>query len=324
MNMRLSTFIAGVLWLARSGLVFAFPGENGDILYMTPNTTGPCSQQIELISSTGDNPRNLTAGTGFTAAYPRWSPNGRQIAFSGFLCGASPQEEGLFVINSDGTGLHEIPIWPARGAQLPAWSPDASQIVFMGIDDENRGTRTLFIVRADGTELQRFRVTAPGFVDYYYSIDWSMDGASILVSATLDYPCPITCSFGTEAHEIYLFDVSSRTVTRITNNQVQDEYARWSPDGKKIAFHREGKILTMDTATKHEIVMTSGRSSSDLEPTWSPDGAFIAYRSFFGRKGPHALYVMQSDGKGKRQLIAEGVKVSPDWQPVIQDAALDQ
>jgi len=96
---------------------------------------------------------------GFVA---NWSPQGNEIIFSRH---ATPDaRSSLWVVNSDGSGLHRIDVQPAsecgglisdpasRGCSEPVWSPDGDQIVFA------RGTNLdadgqIFTVNADGTGL---------------------------------------------------------------------------------------------------------------------------------------------------------------------------
>lgn len=59
----------------------------------------------------------------------------------------------------------------------------------------------------------------------------------------------------------------------------------------------------------------------DTQPTWSPDGRFVAYTSAGSATGgkPH-VFIMNSDGSGRRRLTAvagaEGYEeMHPDWSP---------
>jgi len=50
---------------------------------------------------------------------------------------------------------------------------------------------------------------------------------------------------------------------------------------------------------------------NDEDPTWSPDGRFIAFAS--DRSGVYQIYVIGVDGTGMRQLTRQGVNKHPSW-----------
>ena len=57
---------------------------------------------------------------------PAWSPDGKQLVFTGLDQGVSD----LFTVNTDGTGLRRLT--DDRHADLhPAWSPDGQTIAFV-------------------------------------------------------------------------------------------------------------------------------------------------------------------------------------------------
>ena len=98
-----------------------------------------------------------------------WSPNGKQILFSGVhgpLAGA-----GLYVVNTDGTGLRAIPlkIGSRSFASTPHWSPDGSKIIFSLFTTKGPGTADegIATANADGSGLSQ--ITSGGGYDF---ADW--------------------------------------------------------------------------------------------------------------------------------------------------------
>jgi Tol biopolymer transport system component len=64
-------------------------------------------------------------------------------------------------------------------------------------------------------------------------------------------------------------------VTRLTDNNVGDATPVWSPDGKKIVFHRRVvghlQLFVVDVATKKATQLTeSSLESFNALPSWSP------------------------------------------------------
>ena len=73
--------------------------------------------------------RNLTHSSGAHDKWPRWSPDGSQIAFISDMSG----EEELYVVPQDGTGKPAAQITDRRQgacAIAPEWSPDGKRIAF--------------------------------------------------------------------------------------------------------------------------------------------------------------------------------------------------
>lgn len=88
-----------------------------------------------------------------------WSPNGKQITFSGHPDGE--HRSALWVVHPDGSGLHEIDVADCGGAYtqkgsagcfFPSWSPDGTRIAFDRVDP-GTGQRNIFTARADGAAL---------------------------------------------------------------------------------------------------------------------------------------------------------------------------
>jgi Tol biopolymer transport system component len=82
---------------------------------------------------------------------PRWSPDGRSIAFERYWMspepGASWDSAALFVVGADGGNLHRVT--PSSVQAIgPAWSPDGTQLAFDGSD---------MAVNADGTSVMTIK-----------------------------------------------------------------------------------------------------------------------------------------------------------------------
>jgi TolB protein len=131
--------------------------------------------------------------------------------------------------------------------------------------------------------------------------------------------------------EIYV-RAADGTVTQLTDNEVADFGAVWSPDGTRLAFVRglpdgggDG-IWVMDADGGNQQQLTGSRSTADgvpaldLAPAWSPDGQRIAFAST--RDGAESeIYLMDADGSDQTRLTETAPYVtdhtptfSPDGQ----------
>ncbi len=72
---------------------------------------------------------------------------------------------------------------------------------------------------------------------------------------------------------IFVKNLSSGAVTRLTSNTSEDRYPTWSPDGTRIAFEslRSGKaqIWTMNSSNGGNLTRITHTNSAETMPAWS-------------------------------------------------------
>jgi Tol biopolymer transport system component len=112
-----------------NGTSLAFANDRGGSLaiYVAPVGGGAAGQ--------------VTAGSVGGDFQPRWSPDGRRILF---LRDIGANDNDLYVVNTDGTGLRQLTDTPTRVESGATWSPSGSEIVF------SAGT-SLYSTAADGS-----------------------------------------------------------------------------------------------------------------------------------------------------------------------------
>ena len=83
-------------------------------------------------------------------------------------------------------------------------------------------------------------------------------------------------------NDIYVFDINGSSKKRIVDNDASDYNARWSPDGKKIAFisTRDGapQIYVMDYPDGQPVKVTD-MENGVANMAWSPDGKYFSFTS---------------------------------------------
>ncbi len=102
------------------------------------------------------------------------------------------------------------------------------------------------------------------------------------------------------ANHLYQYNFITLAETRLTNEKLDDAIPVYSPDGKSIAFVRDGKELrTTDASGKNEKVIAKGyfgRSpfASVGSVTWSPDSKNLAYAAY-GAKSFRNIYIASAN-----------------------------
>ena len=125
---------------------------------------------------------------GYFDQEPDYTPDGARIVFVRQRAlverGAARNLAALFVVNTEGTGLHRLTPWQ-DGAGTPKWSPDGTRIVFRGgcclaTPPAGGALMQLFLVGADGGPITQLTST-PDTASYWPS--WSPDGRSIVFTS---------------------------------------------------------------------------------------------------------------------------------------------
>ena len=114
---------------------------------------------------------------------PSWSPDDQQIVYHDVHHDDALDKNvdaSIYIINADGTGLHELAVLPGTPVGDAEWSPDGSQIVFGScpIEDFNGDCvdTSVYTARPDGTDVQLLTPTGVG----YGAPSWTPDGAHIM------------------------------------------------------------------------------------------------------------------------------------------------
>jgi TolB protein len=260
----------------------------------------------------------------FDDTTPRFSPDGKSIVFVRETDGDSD----LYVMNvrsgdrrlladvsdydldpvfsTDGThvlfesspnGFAQLHLVPSGGgtsqpisdvgdgwATFPSWSPDGDVIVY-SCGRPSYEESDLCLLSPAGEFLGLLGDESPSLE---IEASWSPDGMTIAFASNRSGDS-----------DVYLIDVKSRRVTRLTHDPVGDADPAWSPDGSQIAFtsHRNDVpvVCVMTQDGSDAACVTEG-----IQPSWSPDGA----RLTFYRATPEGarIFISNADGSGVRQV----------------------
>lgn len=99
--------------------------------------------------------------------------------------------------------------------------------------------------------------------------------------------------------EIYVLDLDTAKISRLTNNLAYDGAPTWSPDAKQIAFEsyraQDLDVWRMNADGSSPMNLTADSTTYDFSPVWSPDGKTIVFTRW--ANGHKQLFAMSPDGK---------------------------
>ena len=198
---------------------------------------------------------------------PRWSPDGRDIAFYSYRSG----NRDIWVMPSRGGPARQLTTSPAQDRN-PRWSPDGREILFYSVRPEGAGS---WIVDASGGE-PRFLTPASDVGDWSPDGNWAViprggglyrvakdGGEAVLLRATGEQPYSPRFSHDgrwiyyavvtgpPENRGLWQMSIDGRTVSRLTQldgRRGQLGYA-FAADARYLYFlwhEDEGDIWVMD------------------------------------------------------------------------------
>lgn len=201
---------------------------------------------IYVVDIDGSNQRRLTSGPGSNWG-PTWSPNGSHIMFTSNRSGQS----GIWVMSADGSDNQPLVISEGR-AGTPAWSNDGKRIAFSITSGPGFG---VYVANSDGSDRRRI---APRVA---YWLDWSPDDSALLAIG-------ITDDSG-NAGIVRIAADGSEALSLTPSSSGEHRAARWSPDGRTIAF-----VKLPEGARMHQLYLMDANGLATT-PVSLPEGLYL-------------------------------------------------
>jgi len=172
--------------------------------------------------------------------------------------------------------------------------PSAGSIVF---SSDRSGSWRIWTISADGSGMKPLSKDA---ADDEHDVDpaFSPDGRSVLFTSTRG-----------GATAVWRMRRDGTHPERIA----EGDQAEWAPDGTKIVFRRNGRIVTRVLATGKETRLTPEAWDQCSGPAWSPDGKTIAFARRAG--GANAIFTVPAGGGAPAKVYDEKGACEPHWAP---------
>ena len=288
---------------------------------------------IFVMNDDGTGRRRLTHNITTKDSYPRWSPDGTQIAFTRYMDKERIQTSSeLFIMNADSTAPQRLTHNNVADAN-PSWSSDGAKIAFTSL---RGGKLDVFVIEVASRKVTQLT----GFEDakeQSAAPDWSPDGTMLTFERFLPGP-------GINSKTIYVMSADGQHQRPLLPDPPLDApptfrfFPRWSADRQQILFYEVQWLDERDVThfiaqslggAKREITDINDRLGNNwmiAGTSWAEnDRAMLISLKQNDKPTPnYDIYRYTFDTRGLRRLTSEASDEKwPDWTEGVLSVSPD-
>src|SRR5262249_17794841 len=246
------------------------------------------ASSLWLLSAFGGEPRRLTTA-GDKDAEPRWSPDGRWIAFVAkrALSGEKPDEEAQgYVIAPDGGEARRVTSVPT-GAFAIKWFPDSRRLAFASWVWPEEPNLKALEKRYRAWKDDKVKAYVVEHSAYRWWDHWLSDGR-------------VPHLFVVDVDSGAIRDLFAGTRYELPRNDPAAHHYDIAPDGREVAFtfdpasdkrfDHANQIVALELASRRFRTLTARSALNPESPAYSPDGTRIAFVAQDQRRSPIAAH----------------------------------
>jgi eukaryotic-like serine/threonine-protein kinase len=310
-------------------------GPDGTIVFATGDVN---FRGLLRVSANGGTPEPFATPDAFGAyGWPSFLPDGRSVLFSALPKNSAQWDDAAVIVKRLDTGDERVVF---TGGSRPRYLPSGHLVVAQGntliampfdlrsLQSTGPAVVVLEDVLANTSPhgVSQYDLSQTGTVVYATGslgeaereLAWvdrrgvatAVEGISRPVSEAVLSPDGRTLALSVlgQDRNIWTFDLARRTLSRLTFGNGIDQYPRWTPDGRRIAYSstKDGPYQVYwrpaDGSGSEELLVKAD-TPGNFPLSWSPDGRLLLFRRGTSA-GFNDLWVAAADGSDAHPYVA--------------------